>query len=656
MCGIAAIFGHNLKADVLQYAALMGGTIRHRGPDDEGYILIPAGGSPVLTFGHHDTPRDIYQQPWPYCPDKAYSTPPDEPYHGTMGHRRLSIVDLTAAAHQPMCSDDRQVWVSYNGEIYNYIELRQELISLGHTFHSQSDTEVLIHAYRQWGTSCLQRFNGMFAFVLYDSRKQEVFAARDRFGIKPLYYWISPHGTIHLASEIKAFTVLPHWHPILNGQLAYDFLNWGVHDHTGNTLFAGVRQLRGGEMLQFPVGQQHYGSVVPVSWYTLEPQSFSGTLDDAADKFRELLTDSVRLRLRADVPVGSCLSGGLDSSTIVCLANSLLRSKNAQHQQCTFTACSEVDAYDERDYAEAVVKKTGVDAHYTYPNLDELFSSSEKLVWYQDEPFGSTSIFAQWNLFSLAHENATKVLLDGQGADEQLCGYPGFFGNRLYELLTTLRWATLSKEIKRDDFFLLINKLMPHRIRQPLRAQMGKTSATVDWLDTNRLNAAVQDPFIGRKQNNVRDQSIQQMLYSSLPMLLHYEDRNSMAHSVEARTPFLDYRLVEFILGLPTDYKIADGWTKRLLRYSMRGVIPEEIRTRKDKMAFVTPEEVWMKEDSTDLFRHALHQAIGASGGLIKQSIADSFDRVIDGDLPFSHLYWRIISFGLWMQRFDVTI
>jgi asparagine synthase (glutamine-hydrolysing) len=583
-----------------------------------------------------------------------------------LGHRRLSILDVSAAGHQPMCTADGRFWVIHNGEIYNYLELRAELESQGHSFVSHTDTEVILASYRAWGEECLRRFNGMFAFVLVDREAGRVFAARDRFGVKPLYLWRSARGLVAMASEIKQFTVLPEWSPTVNGQRAYDFLNWGLMDHTDETLFEGVRQLRGGESLHCSLRDLLAGPPIK-RWYHLAPQSFEGDMKAAAEKFLSLFTDSVRLRLRSDVPVGSCLSGGLDSSAIVCVMNGLLRRHSAAVRQKTFSSCSTIDRFDERQYINEVVRQTGADAQYVYPSLSELFETLDRLTWAQDEPFGSTSIYAQWNVFRLAAEHQVKVMLDGQGADEQLAGYHAYFAPHLGRFLREGQWAGLWRELRGLRMIhgypmswgikQLLDNVLPEVARQRLRLLAGKAGRTASWLDMKRLGAVSQDPFAAAgaaKARTIQAMSRAQIGATSLPMLLHWEDRNSMAHSIEARVPFLDYRLVEFALGLPDEYKIADGVTKRVLREGLRGVLPELVRTRRDKLGFVTPEEVWMKEDDPDLFRRAVRNAVNLSSGIIGPDAGSLFEKIVEGKRSFSFLVWRLISFGVWMRTFAV--
>lgn len=666
MCGISGLLSPHAIA--VSNLVAMNTLIRHRGPDDEGYALFAKETATCLAGS--DTIQASMHAPVPWSPRQHINAEMSEEVNLAFGHRRLSIVDLSPFGHQPMSYADGRYWITYNGEVYNHLELRVELEAAGYEFLSHSDTEVILAAYDYWGEACLSRFNGMWAFAIYDTKARSLFFARDRFGVKPLYYWGAPDGALCFGSEIKQFTVYPGWKARVNGQRAYDFLVWGLTDHTDETLFDGVYQLRPGCSATLDVQtwqNQMVSGRLPVSqWYTLTAHSFTGNFAVAAEQFKDKFTESVKLRLRADVPVGSCLSGGLDSSSIVCTANELLREQDAHALQRTFSACAEVERFDERKWIDEVVRKTGVDAYYIYPSLDKLFDESPSITWHQDEPYGSTSIYAQWNVFRLAAGNDVKVMLDGQGADEQLAGYHGYFAPRFVNLFRKGKWLTLWHEMRMTksqhgySMFRLMTSmasvLLPRGAKDILRRASGRNHTSPAWLNMSALGAVPDDPFArsGGCTDTIRSLSMAQLTATNLQMLLHWEDRNSMAHSIESRVPFLDYRLVEFVLSLPDEYKLSCGITKRVQRAGMSGILPDMIRDRTDKLGFVTPEEVWVKQQAPDIFRAKLDRAIEASHGILKPEAHNTLEAMISGKQSFNFGIWRMISFGEWVERFSV--
>lgn len=564
-----------------------------------------------------------------------------------------------------MCYGDSRYWIVYNGEIYNYLVLKKELEQLGYTFLSHSDTEVILASYAQWGKGCLHKFNGMWAFVIFDSRTGTLFAARDRFGIKPLYYWYSPAGFLAFGSEIKQFTVLPDWEPVVNGQKAYEFLNFGLSDHTEETFFKGVYQIPGGWAVEFQAGELQ--SELPVyQWYTFNSGRFPGSYQEACNDFHELFRDSVRLRLHADVPIGSCLSGGLDSSSIVCMVNEILKESGEHGLQQVFSARSEDPALDEYPYIEEVVRSRNIQSQVVIPKFHDLFEILDDLIWYNDEPFGSTSIFAQSSVFHLASQNKIKVMLDGQGADEILAGYHYLF--KVY-------FASLLKECKFLRFFKETGQFRKIHGYDPMKDLPGITYYVLPaflqrtgmqhydsfilptWLNRERISFYPGYPIEGSGTGDslMSQQSKVLVFTKSLPALLHYEDRDSMAHSVESRVPFLDYRLVELAINLPAEFKIKNGVTKRVLRDAFAPILPEKIVQRTDKIGFATAEEKWLNENP-GIFRKALSDAISASQGILNENALSHFDRVINGQEPFSDFIWRWICFGAWMRRFEVGI
>jgi asparagine synthase (glutamine-hydrolysing) len=365
--------------------------------------------------------------------------------------------------------------------------------------------------------------------------------------------------------------------------------------------------------------------------------------------------------LRSDVKVGSCLSGGIDSSSIVCLANRLLRQEKAQDRQETVSSCFDIREYDEQAYINEVIQKTGVIPHRVYPRVDDLLNYLDRIIWHQDEPFVSTSIFAQWEVFKRAAENNITVMLDGQGADELLGGYHIFYGKFLARLIMSQKWARLITEVKH------INQLHGYKPSQTARMLTGNLPPVFlrkffRQLFPNELSSTINRNGITREfepwqkpTRTMLEESLAEIRFTHLPILLHYEDRNSMAHSIESRLPFLDYRLVEFVLGLPDRYKIYEAVTKYILRQSLKDLVPESIINRSDKMGFVTPEEIWLKRNS-DIFRNELEETIKLSNGLINDKILDFFDAIIHNKRHFDFTSWRYIAFGRWLKRYNVSV
>lgn len=605
---------------------------RHRGPDDEGYLLVTEPGARPQLFGGAETPSDAYQSSAPFAPTADINTASGGAVLA-FGHRRLSIVDLSVLGHQPMSTRDQRYWLVYNGEIYNYLELAEELASLGYAFTSHCDSEVILAGYARWGADCLHRFNGMFAFAIYDTAAGELFLARDRFGIKPLYYWISPAGTFAFASEIKQLTAAPGWSPRVNVERAAAFLATGLTDDSDKTMFAGVHSLLPGHCATIRVGDRldHGGRITARRWYQLRPQAFNGSPQDAAAEYRRLLADSVRLMLRADVPIGSCLSGGIDSSSIVCLINRQLRDQGAEGLQKTFSARASGSPFDEWPWIEEVVKATGVDARATVPTVEAMEEQSATFAWHQDEPTASTSFFAEWCVYALVQDAGLKVMLDGQGADEVLAGYHAFFAPYFASLARGGEFARVWSEMK------------------AFKSRHG-------YGEVPALRGIARSLLSGDPQfASVSALSTAQVLSTNLPMMLRCADRSSMAHSVESRVPFLDHRVVEFSMGLPDELKIGGGVTKRVLRDAMSGILPDRIRDRVDKIGFETPESMWMTGDQRHWFRAELQKAIDVSDRFVPASAVIRFDAMAAGSRPFDRAPWRAISFGHWMRAFSVA-
>jgi asparagine synthase (glutamine-hydrolysing) len=359
-----------------------------------------------------------------------------------LAHRRLAIIDLSQDAHQPMTNEDGSLLLVFNGEIYNFVELRKELIGCGHLFRSKGDSEVILHAYEEWGTECLTRFNGMWAFALWDEKKQQLFCARDRFGIKPFYY-TEAGGSFLFASEIKALLAHPDAGKEPDDEMFRTYLAWGVLDHTERTMVAGVSQLRPAHAMVVTAT----GHKEPFRYWdvTVNPAVSSGTADGpAADRLLELLRDATRIHLRSDVAVGTCLSGGIDSSALTMLINGIIRDEAPESvgsRQKTFSAVFTDKRFDESRYIDEVVTVSGVDAYRTEPSAEQVWDDLQKILYMQDEPFGSLSIYAQYCVMRLASERV-KVVLDGQGADELLAGYLAYEWSYILGLFTSFHWYT----------------------------------------------------------------------------------------------------------------------------------------------------------------------------------------------------------------------
>lgn len=651
MCGIAGLLGAGeVEQGWLQGMLRIAG---HRGPDDSGMKLFDREGG---TSGA-----------WRVLEDHATTAV------GGLGHLRLSILDTTAAGHQPMASADGALHIVYNGEVYNYRELRVELKAAGHEFATGTDTEVLLGAWKEWGVACLDKLNGMFAFLLVDLKRGEFWAVRDRFGIKPLFFWKGPDGLLAFASEIKQFASLPGWHAVMNGQRVYDFLNWGITDHTEETCFAGVRQLPPGGRVCLPLDNREREAVsrnsIPVNrWYTLQARPWEGSKEEANREFQGLLADSVKLRLRSDVPVGSCLSGGLDSTAVACFVREFLDAPSRDLQE-VFSVVAEVPRVDESRWIRAAAEHLGISGHEVCPGPAKVFEELPELVWHQDEPFGSTSVLAQWEVFRLASASGVKVMLDGQGADELLAGYQGsFIPARLAELFRCGRWLRMMTEAwqfregtgisRRRLAMQVLDLLLPRSWAMAARRRTGHASPRPDWLAVEKWGVEPGDPLraLGGRGRSVNELSHSQLTSSSLQMLLRFEDRNSMAHSVEARVPFLDYRLVERVLGMPGEYKIARGWTKRLLRDGLKGILPEPIRQRRDKLGFATPEQEWATGSlKQDFLRHAKDTVV-MMNGILRPRLMEQIESMLDKRLAFGPLPWRVVCLGAWIQRHNVAL
>ena len=560
MCGIAGIVSNNSSLITSDRIKKMTDALAHRGPDAEGKWM----NSTIA-----------------------------------LGNRRLSIIDLSSAGNQPMHYLDRYR-IIHNGEIYNYIELKEELQKKGYAFFSKTDTEVVAAAYDCWQEECVDHFDGMFAFAIWDEKQKELFAARDRFGEKPFFYFIDDEMKALWAAGIERK---------VNLKLLFNYLTIGYVDNPNipeETFYENISKLPAASYLKLSPDSYRGNFQLSISNYwdiEVENENKKITDTEAIEKFAFLLQRSVQRRLRSDVPIGTSLSGGLDSSSII----ATLRSLTAPGSQ--FTAFSSIFPGFEKDesaFAKLVADKFQLQHLTITPDAVSLQNDLEKLFYYQEEPFSSTSIYAQYKVYELAKQAGIKVLLDGQGADETLAGYHKYYKWYWQELfrkrkLISTGELNAAKELGITEKFGWKNRvaaLFPEFAtifleRQYLLNALRHEDLTKDFTQLQSKEAYYITPEIF---------TLNGVLYFNTCMhgleeLLRYADRNSMAHGREVRLPFLDHELVEFVFSLPANFKIRNGWTKWLLRETMKDRLPNEIVERKDKTAFEPPQEQWIKND-----------------------------------------------------------
>lgn len=631
----------------------MTNALRHRGPDDEGYLAVDISNSKHFCLSGNESKINAR-------PVSDFNSPANL----LLGHRRLSIIDTSSMGHQPMSNADKTVWIVYNGEIYNYIEIREELKQHGYAFRTNTDTEVLLASYMKWGEKCVDKLNGMWAFVIYDSRKNIIFGTRDRFGVKPFYYFIN-QNYFAFASEIKAILKLPFVERIINPSAVFDYLVLGMEELEEEGFFRNILELQPSYAFTFDLSSNKY---TKWKYYTLEYtnrwEKFKS--DSAAEyisEIRNLIFKAVEIRLRSDVPVGSCLSGGIDSSTIVCIIDNLLRRKPITaiaNQQRVFTIGHEVEGIDERKWAALVVNQTKALSNITIPKSTDLMNDIEDLVYAQDIPFGSTSIYAQYRIMKTAKDAGIRVLLDGQGGDELFAGYKGFYGVYAFETLKKMAFGTFAKEyshlcnaaVNAEELASFLCKVLTANILPNSFLRVFAKPAIIEcrylqpefWNKYKyRLNAVE-----NKTQKSLNHALNKYMTGFNLKTLLRYEDRNSMRHSIECRTPFADdINLIQYLFQIPSAYKIHNGWSKYLLRQATKDLIPEKIRTRTDKIGFATPENLWIKQ--------AKH--------LIEENLTDGLDAYVNIDKIYKdwnsltagyNNVWRFINFVIWKKIYNL--
>jgi len=618
MCGIAVVIGLNGRSVERTAVERMAKSLFHRGPDDGGLYVEGAVG---------------------------------------MGFRRLSILDLSEAGHQPMISQDGQYVLVFNGEIFNYVELREELRQLGYQFRSSGDSEVLLAAYREWGRECLSKLNGMWAFVIYDRRHRQIFGSRDRFGVKPLYYSRSPE-VIQFASEIKALRASGYHRPEINWRTASKFLLEGRLDSQGETFYEGIEQIPPGSGFEVELD----GTWHEWNFWSLDTLP-KNAVSDPAENFANLFEDSVRIRMRSDVPVGVCLSGGLDSTAIICAAARHRDESGGAQPESLQAFCYMAKEFDESKYIADTLTQTHAQLRQLETSPAELWNDLHKVLWFQDEPVHTMTAVVGYQLMRLASSSGIRVVLNGQGADETIGGYSSYFQDYWVSLLQQGRvgstWQSVTAYTNAHGGNARVR--MMEAASRCLSWELYRIGAYRRWAQTRRQARLRQNPWFSADltQHFINEDvppssaalssSLKQSVISApLPLYLRIEDRNSMAHSVEARLPFLDYRLVSFVHGLPDNWKVRGPWNKYVLREGMRGRIPESVRSRVDKMGFPTASKKWFAHDLYEPLRDILgSRAVRERGIYHAGSLIADLDRHRRGEVDLSNRLFHVAEFEI---------
>lgn len=593
MCGIAGILSPDKRNVSRERLQMMTSAIAHRGPDSEGF--------------------------WVNIEHSA-----------GFGHRRLAIIDLSSAGFQPMHYSDRYT-ITYNGEIYNYIELKEALIKKGYSFNSDCDTEVVLAAYACYGENCLQYFDGMFAFAIWDQQEKTIFCARDRFGEKPFYYtWLSKQHEFVFASEMKALWAAGV-RKKMDNEMLLNYLTLGWVQNPVNkqqTFYEDILSLPPSHYLLYKFQPTNEPYLTVKSYWDIDKDSQikNSSGDFVIQRFFELFTASVKRRLRSDVAIGSSISGGLDSSSIVAIVNNLLSSSAKQK---TFSAVFPGFEKDESKQIGEISRQFSIDNYKVTPSANDFIDDFEKLMYHQEEPFQSSSIYAQFKVYELAKQKGVTVILDGQGADETMAGYSKYYHWFWQEKISRCKWKEANNEIRsakqngheipwgwKNYAAAFLPQMAANRLQENAnKKQSDHPDLTYDFFSHNYNKTKIFKPPVSKLNDILYFNTMQ----FGLEELLRYADRNSMAHSREVRLPFLNHELVQFIFSVPSSFKIKEGFTKQLLRISMNDFLPATIVWRKDKVGFETPQKQWMQHAKVEEYVHESRKKLVQHGILNRQ-------------------------------------
>ncbi len=611
MCGIVGYFGPGGNAAVLQQ---MNACQAHRGPDGEGAFIDGVAG---------------------------------------LGHRRLSIIDV-AHGQQPMTTADGRYTIVYNGEVYNYLPLREELQGLGHEFSTDSDTEVVLAAFAQWGNAAFDRFNGMWGLAIWDAQEQRLTLSRDHFGIKPVYL-AQVGDTLLFSSEIKSILASGRYERKVNDRTLFRYLRFRIHEDGRETFFDGIERLEPGEAMTVDANGTTRAPYTRLREELAELAKEQRPYDEAAAAdYKARLIEAIRLRLQSEVPVGTSLSGGLDSSAVAVIINQLLNkgdettTEAVGTQQNTFSAVFPGSLNDEEKYVDAVLDicRGHVDAHKIKPTADEFKVDMRDFIRTQEEPLISSGPYAQYQVMREATQHVT-VLLDGQGADEMMAGYIPYYFVYLRQLRAQgakLAAAELAKSLD------VIYRLGRFKLQAKLK---GRKGIPMTQLLADDFVAAHTGERYSVEGSNLKKRLIEDLFVGSLPSLLRYEDKNTMRFSLEGRVPFLDKEVVKFVFGLSDEAIIKGGWNKRVLRDATRGLLPDMINRRRNKIGFTTPQGEWFMRLKNHFYNIFLSESFANRPYFDQAEVLHAFEGWIKGTNDVdSMVFWRMLNVEIWLQEF----
>lgn len=639
MCGIVGVFSSVASVTKSEIVRLVA-SIRHRGPDQEDIFI-------------------------------------DERHRVGLGFVRLAILDLSPSGAQPMVDRSGRYVITFNGEVYNYIELRRELQKLGYSFETGTDTEVVLYSFVEWGVECFSRLRGMWGIAIYDTRDDVIYLSRDYFGIKPLYYYSSDNA-VYWASEIKAFSCMGDLREDL--QTSVEFLELGLQEHSNRTFFQGVRLLLPSHYAVVRLKDSAVSVNVLPYWDLASASSVVALpVGEKAivEKFRSILTHSIDISLRSDVPIWVLLSGGLDSSTIASVIHHL-------HPEQTINALTVVHddpKINELEYVREVVRRKNCTLTEVRINNENWVDELDRFVYHQDEPTSSTSILNHWFLMKELSRQGVKVILSGQGVDEVQYGYIRMFmGYFFSDLFSSGRYLTLFRELykhwkDRDEivpnfntsgsylsglignkefYMQAIKGLVPQSIAKSLKAQYIEKSTGIVCEEFREMKQPY-NPFIPAGFDQLHSAMYRMLTVEAIPRILKSEDRSSMAFSIEERVPFIDRDIIEYLFAISSEYKVKDATSKWILREAMKGILPESVRTRRSKLGFNSPEKAWVTGTKFKEYIRDNKLFDYLQGSVVERDKFESYYQdVCSGRREYSSLVWRVLHYAMWRKRFSI--